>query len=490
MARARSSTATQPTGPVSSRRGEPDHDRHDPARTEPRDIRPRDAEPSSRRPSPTGKRRGRFDALVNGSRARPIVRPAESQAEFDRRLDLWIAEQAPLDDAERALVRRAVGIASELDQVRAAKEARRAALWYADAQARAAQAEEVVVLGRRLYFDPVGPLCVYPHPAPAPSAGQPTTASDRLAQLEGRSPRAAAAAAEPRRISYSGLPEDPDDPARIMVRLEARTLGCAWLLDRWGELKDLLEDGLFWQPHDRLKAVRMLGRQPLEAVNDKRVMSIYTCCGTMDPTDGHEFTDLMSELGASERATCMDRLNAREPTLPEGPEAARSALLALIAEEEERLEAIRAGHLEREEAELTAALAFDTTPEGERLRKYELALGRELLRDPRESAEAAQGGGRGGCPGRASPAASWIGDSRRAGLGPCRVRFVGASRTRSGRVICGAGSCPRSGPAGRRQEPAPTADRPDPSGQTGGRAEPMLPAAVGGRGAGRDRPDR
>jgi hypothetical protein len=472
---------------------------------------------------PGGESPVKFEGLKQGRHARPMILPEPSQAEFNRRLDIWIVEQDPRDDLERCMVRRAVAISCELDRVRAAMEARRAALCHADAERRAARAEEVVTLGRHLYFDPVGPLWLYPHPAPAPAAGEPRTAIERLAALEGRPPKPTASAGEPRRISSSGNPEDPHDPARIVVQLEAMALGCAWLLDCWGELRGILEDGLPWQPHDRLRAVRMLGRQPLEAVDDKRVMSIYTCCWYMDPTESHEFTDLMSELGAGERGTYMDRLNAREPRPPENPEAARAALLALIAEEEARLEAILAGHLEREEAEATAVLAFDATPEGERLRKYALALDRELLRiieSLRKRHKAADAA--------ASPAGR---GSRRAGSAPSSQRashvvqasgLLPAAETAArpapaaageraavpvepdpaGRAepdpagVVGGGSASRSDPSDRRTEPAPTTDGTDPSdrrtepaptmdgtdpaGQTGGPAEPVRPAAPGG----------
>ncbi len=421
------------------------------------------AEPPSRPRSLSGKSRDKFDALEHARYVAPILRTAEFQAEFDDRLDIWIADLDARNDVERVMVRRAVEISFELDHLTRVVQARRAALGHALAQGRAAQAEEVVALGRRLYFDPVGPLWLYPHPAPAPAASEPKSPIDRLAQLEGRLPRPAPAAAEPRRISDSGDPDDPDDPARLVVRLEALTLGCAWLLDRWGELKDLLEDGLSWQPHDRLKAVRMLGRQPLEAVDDKRVMSIYTCCWYMDPTEGHEFVDLMSELGAGERGMYMDRLNAREPMVPEGPEAARLALLALIAEEEERLEAILVGHLEREEAEATAALAFDATPEGERLRKYKQALDRELLRiietlrKRHKEADAKEAPG-----GRAS---------RRAGSA--------AVRERASLVVQASGLLSAAGTAASQDPACERASVPaelDPS----GRAEPDPTGAVGG----------
>ena len=220
----------------------------------------------------------------------------------------------------------------------ARREVRRAAARHAGAGRLAGQAEEVVALGRRLFWDPVGPLCLYPHAVPADG--------------------------ELRRVSGSGDPEDPDDPARIVVRLEAMILGCAWLLDRWGELRTILEDGLLWQPPDRLKAIRMLGRQPLEAIDDRRVMAVYLSCWAMNPAERNGFDDLINDLAPKERAVYLDRLNGRDPMagMPEGPEAARAELLALIAGEEERLEAALAGHLEREEAEAAAEEAFDESP--------------------------------------------------------------------------------------------------------------------------------
>src|SRR6185312_11188836 len=174
-------------------------------------------------------------------------------------------------------------------------------------------------------------------------------------------PHADPAHGDSRRVSWSADPDDPDDPARLVARLDSMTLGCAWLLERWGELREILEDGLLWQAHDRLKAIRLLGRQPLEAVDDRRVMAIYLACWAMEPGRPYAFEDLIPELTAEERRVYFERLEAREPlgAKPAGPEAGRSELLALIAEEEERLEAALAGHLEREEAEAAAAQAFD-----------------------------------------------------------------------------------------------------------------------------------
>ena len=66
----------------------------------------------------------------------------------------------------------------------------------------------------------------------------------------------------------------------------------------------------------------------------------------MEPGKPHGFDDLLPELTPKERPVYFERLNAREPlgAMPEGPEAARAELLALIAQEEERLEGVLAAH--------------------------------------------------------------------------------------------------------------------------------------------------
>jgi hypothetical protein len=321
------------------------------------EINRRNAQRSTGPRSAAGKQRVKFNALKHGMRAKTSVLPGEDEALFRARLDAWTVDLQPRDEVERFLVARAVELSWKLDRVGRIVEGRRAAVRHADADRLAAEAEDVVALGRRLFWDPVGPLCLYPHAAPA--------------------------GGEVQRVSYSGLPDDPDDPARIVVRLEATALGCAWLLERWDELRDILEAGLSWQPHDRLKAVRMLGRQPLDAVDDPRVMAIYLSHWAMEPDGQHEFTDLINELTPEERGVCMDRINARDPDgkmVPRSPEAARATLLALIVEEQERLEGVLAGHLERAEAEATAEEAFDDSTSGERLRRYEAENDRALLR--------------------------------------------------------------------------------------------------------------
>jgi hypothetical protein len=88
------------------------------------------------------------------------------------------------------------------------------------------------------------------------------------------------------RVSDSGLGDDPDAPARLLLQLESTAAGCGWLLDRWGELGGLLDRGLSWQSPDKLKAIRLLGRQPLDAADSEVVALIFQACHVLDPHPG------------------------------------------------------------------------------------------------------------------------------------------------------------------------------------------------------------
>ena len=252
------------------------------------------------------------------------------------------------------------------------------------------QSDEVLALGRRLFWDPVGPLPLYPH----------------LGKGIGRLFV---------RFSWSNEIDDPNEPARIVNRLESTAIGCAWLLDRWGELRQRLENGGTWQPPDRLKAIRLLGRQPMDAVEDDRVMMIYLACWAMAPDGPHGFDDLVNELQPAELKLWIDRLDDRQAKSrrPASPEAGEAEVLKIIAAEEERLEEVLELHLERDEAGGLEPLLFDDSDSGERLRRYQLACNRTLLRilDTLERRQRARGKA------RAEPAAVAAAD-RPADIGP------------------------------------------------------------------------
>ncbi len=241
------------------------------------------------------------------------------------------------------------------------------------------QSDEILALGRRLFWDPLGPLPLYPH------------LGNSIGRLFTR-------------FSWSNEIDDPNEPARVVNRLESTAIGCAWLLDRWGELRVRLEDGWTLQPPERFKAIRLLGRQPMDAPQDDRVMMIYLACWAMDLDGPHGFQDLVNELHPAELKLWIARLDDREAMdrRPADRPSGKAELLKIVAEEEERLEEVLELHLERDEAVGLEPLLFDDSDSGERLRRYQLACNRTLLRilDTLERRQRARGKA------RAEPAAA------------------------------------------------------------------------------------
>ena len=144
-------------------------------------------------------------------------------------------------------------------------------------------------------------------------------------------------------------------------------------------------------------------------------MMIYLACWAMDPDGPHGFDDLVNELQPAELKLWIERLDDRQAMSrrPASPEAGEAELLKIIAEEEERLEEVLELHLERDEAGGLEPLLFDDSDSGERLRRYQLACNRTLLRilDTLERRQRARGKA------RAEPAAAAVAD-RPAVIGP------------------------------------------------------------------------
>jgi len=191
----------------------------------------------------------RYHALKHGLRAKSPILPGEDPEALRARHAAFTASIEPVDEVERLLVQRLVKISWRLDRIHRALAARAADPDPDEAARLAAEADFVALMGRRLIRDPRGPTCFYP----------------QWETTLGKIPR----------VSWTEEVDDPNDPARIVIALEIRALGCAWLLDRWTELRGLLDDGLKWQPHDQFKAVRLLGRQPMDAIDEPRVIAIY-----------------------------------------------------------------------------------------------------------------------------------------------------------------------------------------------------------------------
>jgi hypothetical protein len=172
---------------------------------------------------------------------------------------------------------------------------------------------------------------------------------------------------------------------RVILRLQGTGAGCQWLLDQWASLRALLERGVPWLAPDKLKAVRLLGCHPIDALDRIEVALVYLASHMLLNHEGDPFQEIMNELTVEEASVYARYLHQRRYGLlaPKDATTARQWLMDLVDRVTEQLQVKAA--VFRELAELDAAdaadrLAWDDTAEGERLRRYELTCSRTLLR--------------------------------------------------------------------------------------------------------------
>ena len=142
-------------------------------------------------------------------------------------------------------------------------------------------------------------------------------------------------------------------------------------------LRAQLEPGKFWQSHDRLKAIRLLGRQPVDAVEDRRIAEIFVASHALNPVGDSPFDDLKSDMGTSALVRYRKEVTARWPDLVSTKETAqcRQILIDLADRNIERLNAELEVHEQNADANAERTvdrLSFDQSPDGQRIRAYKL----------------------------------------------------------------------------------------------------------------------
>ena len=175
---------------------------------------------------------------------------------------------------------------------------------------------------------------------------------------------------------------DPNEPSILVNRLESSEKGCLALTEHWKMLRTRLEQGWAWQPQDRLKAIRMLGRQPLAIVEDQRIMLIYVGCFALHPAGKTEpLDDLKCELSTPRAEPFLDRVRKRWPLILESWETAKAkeCLFDLVDRNIERLEAkieVYRSLFADGAASRDGRSSKDGSIEADRLKRYEHASDR------------------------------------------------------------------------------------------------------------------
>jgi hypothetical protein len=307
------------------------------------DANRRNAAKSTGPKTDAGKARARFNALKDGSRARIANRvlPQENAAELGERINRWINDLKPRNDAEGELVIHAANLAWELDRgrrsetSRLAKRVRKAQL--KDTAQRMKQVEE---LGRRLLFN-----------------------------------------TGPRILDTSG-PRWEDTPAAFLRGLEQSAEGCRWLLDRWAGLRTLLDYDSEWTYGDMFCLVRLLGKYPVDAIIDPKLNAVFLAFDAVVPGWAERFwkeckrCKPLHDPGFSDFGRC--REIAKKPA-----DAVKGVqfFYDLIDERMARLEELLELHEEiagDEADELADRVSSDDSVRGERRRRQQTAKGREL----------------------------------------------------------------------------------------------------------------
>jgi hypothetical protein len=322
------------------------------------EIDGRRARHSSGPKTPGGKSRSRFNAVKHGCRARSAILPGEDPHAYQDRLDAWIGKFRPADPVELYLVESAVHASWQLDRADRAEVARLAA---GSAEEAARRARKAARLGADLFRVPA--RAIGTPPPPEPSSGDDGTP-----------------------LSWPLDPIDEDYPSHRVAALEATVDGRSWLRDRWLDLARILERGRTWQPIDRVRAIRMLGKQPLDFVEDERVLTIYLACHAMDPDGPDVFAEPLSDLDRPRSEAQHQRLTAkyrasRADRAPKDAPAGRAALAAIIAAALARLEGLKDGHAEAAApSDITARLTHDDKVALDWLRQHQGTCVRSLYR--------------------------------------------------------------------------------------------------------------
>jgi hypothetical protein len=309
-----------------------------------------------------GKNRSRLNALDHGCRANLMVLPTEVFGEYENELKAWKLSFQPRNPAEEFLVERLVSLGRQQKRIDRAQTARLTQrIYHGEIEEADSEQEQVLELGQKLFQDACGPLALHLH--------------HKISEVYDEG--------EPFRISDYSV--DEDQPMRLVHRLQTTGAGCQWMLDQWAGLRALLERGVPWLAPDKLKAVRLLGRHPIDAIDNTDVARVYIASFMLVKQEGNPFQEIMNELSDNEVPSYVSYLKQRQygALAPEDAVAARQILLEIVDRATERLrdKAERFRRLAELDAVSAAdRLSWDDTEEGERLRRYELTCERTWLR--------------------------------------------------------------------------------------------------------------
>jgi hypothetical protein len=302
----------------------------------------------------------RYNAVTHGLTAKTAVLPGEDPEAFQAKVDSLKASLETRNPLEDDLAEKAALASWQVERASKAEDARLKRDILTKPAAESLRVElEAVALGQRLFFDRRGPTELYPS-----------------RDYENKQPR----------TSWDDVPDDPDHPARLIPQLEATLAGCRVLLKFWSELRGVLDLGLCWQSHEKLKCIRLMGRQPINAASTREVAEVFLACHAVNPRSSYAFRELRCEIHEDRfkiHKADLDRWEQAGIT-PADAKAGRAVLLRIVDEATARLRNLEDKH--QKLAEILAGLdtrirSFDESKSGDQLRRHLGSCNRLMLRN-------------------------------------------------------------------------------------------------------------
>ncbi len=325
-----------------------------------------------------GRQKSKMNALKHGLRSeRKAVLVDRGHAHEERRRK-WLAQYDAQTDYDEFMISSSASLACDVERSRRVCAAD---VEIKSEDADADDAERADELGDLLFLHPAGPTALYgidpvPPDTSAPSRNRKAT--------------------------------DPNKPSRIVRRLEKTSAGCEFLSREWKRLRALAETG-FWLAPDRFRAARMLGRQPVDALEHREVAMIFVASRGIIRLGKNEFDDLRGDMDEHALDLFMLRVKARFSDLFHESTAAeyRQMLIDFADEHITPLSSKCARHIKKATANAARTIdkmGEDQSPKGASATQLELkcmnTIKRLMAPYQKEREGKPKGGGRraAGCP--------------------------------------------------------------------------------------------
>ena len=295
--------------------------------------------------------KSRLNSVRHGMRSKLIstqlILPGESKSEFQRLLEDVRASLGPRDKVEELMARGTVRLSWNLTRIETSRDERLATR---AKEAVGREKDEVEKLGVILFRDCRGPLALQ--------------GIEKYVQGQKRS-------------SGSDNVDDPDRPAKVLKTLESTALGCRFLLEQWKSIAERVNKNQRVQSHDRFRAIRLLGRDRLDALKDSRVALIFLASFALHPGRRPAYADLRDELNVRSFPRVVERIRIQWPDVLDTNDTprARFLLTELISGAMARLTAkleAHEDHADEHAANRDIQARYDATPQGEQMQLAEL----------------------------------------------------------------------------------------------------------------------